>query len=241
MESSYKLVVSIKAARLINENLEKISSAIGTRIIPIFIISSNPYHPVNTHSDTNVLKIDKTLFINANTRFYPEIPFNKYTVIKIPLGKKWPLSTLINIFISRKKVAILNPKTSSPLVKSLLEKKSFTFIHTKQSYAACSCIEIGDTIVTSDKGIYKTLRKKGIPTQLFSSNIKLPGPINTKIHTGFIGGACFSWQNNTLFSFGYSKELQKICSEYNLKYIPLQFHNVKMNNVIYDFGGGVFI
>ncbi|QZY56291.1 DUF6873 family GME fold protein [Crassaminicella profunda] len=81
--------------------------------------------------------------------------------------------------------AIHNLKYTDKSTLKLLEENQIELIHVKQGYSKCSiCIVNERAIITSDRGIAKTVEKYGIdPLVIAPGYIDLPG-----IEYGFIGG-----------------------------------------------------
>jgi hypothetical protein len=86
-----------------------------------------------------------------------------------------------------------NTRVSASEVLSSHEKH----IHCNQAYTRCSSIQVGDSILTSDKGIENILKKENIPVFYISSEkVILKGFAH-----GFFGGCC-GITGNTFFICG---------------------------------------
>lgn len=73
-------------------------------------------------------------------------------------------------------------------IKEAMDRMGIEAVHVAQGYAKCSILPVdGNSIVTSDKGIARAARKKGLDVLMLECGdfIRLPG-----LDYGFIGGAC---------------------------------------------------
>ena len=97
---------------------------------------------------------------------------------------------------------IHNLKYTDPAVLGEVEKRKLHKINIKQGYSKCSILPVADdAIITSDKGIFKTLSSYGIKVLLIRE-----GGIELKDKPyGFIGGASGSVEGDILFFGDVSK------------------------------------
>ncbi|MDD7794004.1 DUF6873 family GME fold protein [Clostridium sp. 'White wine YQ'] len=109
---------------------------------------------------------------------------------------------------------------------SLLDfSKDKVKINIKQGYAKCSTVILREkALITSDKGIYKTLIKYGFDILLLNpGDILLPG-----LNYGFIGGATGLLSSNKLGIFGdlsyynQGNEVLKFLKKYDIEPISLR-------------------
>lgn len=107
-------------------------------------------------------------------------------------GKKFPDTAYYNALYTSYGI-LHNTRLTTPEISRVHED----LIHCNQAYSRCNAIQAGDFIISSDKGIEKTLKHNNIPVIYVNpENIILPGFSN-----GFFGGCC-GIINNTLFVCG---------------------------------------
>jgi hypothetical protein len=115
------------------------------------------------------------------------------------LGAKYPETAFYNALYTSYGV-LHNTIVSDP---KILNSHQNT-IHCRQAYTRCNAIQIGNIIITSDRGIEKTLIQKNIPVfYVEPEGIVLQGFTN-----GFFGGCC-GVHENKLFICGSLKHLKK--------------------------------
>ncbi len=81
-----------------------------------------------------------------------------------------------------------NLKHTDVRIREYMDSMGIQAVHVAQGYAKCSVLPVdGNSIVTSDPGIAREARKKGLDVLLLEcgDSIRLPG-----LDHGFIGGAC---------------------------------------------------
>ncbi len=80
---------------------------------------------------------------------------------------------------------ICRPDSTSPSLLDFAVRQGYRIVPVKQGYSACSCIVTDDAVLTSDRGIVKSLERAEIPCRLLpAGGIVLPG-----YSCGFPGGA----------------------------------------------------
>ena len=99
------------------------------------------------------------------------------------IGKEYPCDILFNAFLHDGHIfGRLN--AISHCIREF-EGKGYTLHNVKQGYAACSCAEAGDGVITADKTLYRAFCECGIDALLIEN-----GDIALPFHDyGFIGGA----------------------------------------------------
>jgi hypothetical protein len=147
------------------------------------------------------------------------------------LGKAYPQTAIYNALYTS--YGVLHNTTLS-------DKKVFAShpqtIHCGQAYTRCNAIQVGKTILTSDKGIKKALEMKKIPSVYIDpSGILLPG-----FKHGFFGGCC-GISGRTLFVCGnldYLSEKHQITNVAEQDNYEIQ---ELYNGPLVDVGGIFFI
>ncbi|MFP4287663.1 MAG: DUF6873 family GME fold protein [Bacteroidales bacterium] len=146
-----------------------------------------------------------------------------------PVGRDYPYSSYYNALQTSYGLLHNTHFTET----SLLENVTKT-IHCRQGYTRCNAIEIGKTVLTSDKGIMKTLVKHDIPVIYTNPrDIILPGFKN-----GFWGGCCGIF-NQQLFVCGQldhlenASQIRELLNMEGIKIIELY------DGKLFD-GGGIF-
>lgn len=190
------------------------------------------------HSDIQCLKIMDTIFTLKNC--------NKLTTKLRNLGLKvietnckakanYPYNVLLNcIFIGNK---LFGKKTAIDInVVNFCKEKNIDIVNVNQGYAKCSTAVIDDKFITADTGIYKTLTLNGFDGLLISQGqIRLNG-----VDYGFIGGCCFSDEQNVYFTGDITlhsdyEAIKSFCKNINRNIICLS------NEKLYDIGGFILL
>ncbi|MDO5719076.1 MAG: hypothetical protein Q4P34_08835 [Tissierellia bacterium] len=179
--------------------------------------------PVADHPDMSIHPVRKDLFVidpMVYDYYYEKLSPYRIEIIKASknLGERYPHDCRLNI--SRIKNYYIHNSYSDPLLSNLFELESFKKIEVKQGYCKCSTLIINcDTIVTSDKGIYKSLLKNNINSFLIPPGfIKLEG-----YEYGFIGGVGGLIGSKRLFLSGdpneflYGNDLINILNKYSIE------------------------
>ncbi|MBL4931084.1 DUF6873 family GME fold protein [Clostridium paridis] len=138
------------------------------------------------------------------------------------IGSKYPENISLNAIVL-KSYLIHNLKYTD---SSLLDfSKDKVKINIKQGYAKCSTVTLREkALITSDKGIYKTLIEYGFDILLLNpGDILLPG-----LNYGFIGGSTGLLSSNKLGIFGdlsyynQGNEVIKFLKKYDIEPISLR-------------------
>lgn len=95
--------------------------------------------------------------------------------------------------------AVCSIKHTDEILLDNLVKRNVKIIDTKQGYSKCSiCVVDSSSVITSDKGLYKTLTGYGVDVLLIT-----PGHIGLfELSHGFIGGASGSVSHNEIAFYG---------------------------------------
>ena len=210
--------------------LEEIKKLHKLNLNPIIVPKNNIlYEAINGHVDIQLNIINKnsrTVIIekSISNNFIKELEHNniKYIFSQKKLKNTYPDNIFLNALIL-KDYFIHNIKyTDENLLKNMENKK---IINVKQGYTKCSVLPIRDNaIITSDKGIYNSLKNENLDILLLPpKDILLPS-----LDYGFIGGAGGMINENTLALFGelnnykYGNEVYKFLYKYDVKPVSLR-------------------
>ena len=187
------------------------------------------YDAINGHVDIQLNIIDKE---NKHIIIQKNIPKDfldilklsgiKYTLSKEALGKKYPKNIILNALIIEEFFIHNLNYTDANLIENQENKIK---INVKQGYTKCSVLPIGNNaLITSDKGIYKTLIKGNMDVLLIPpGDILLPS-----LDYGFIGGTGGMISKNKLAFFGelehycFGNDIYKFLYKYDIEAIPLK-------------------
>ena len=190
---------------------------------------SNVYEAINGHPDIqlNILKsndADIIIHKNMDAAFQKTLKTNniKYIVSKNALSNTYPYDILLNSLILNNSFIHNIKYTDANLLKTQNGKN---FISVSQGYTKCSILPVNEkALITSDMGIYKTLRKYDFDVLLVSPHdIVLP-----HLNYGFIGGTGGMIGSNTMAFFGdleyycCGKDILKFLYKYDVKPVYLQ-------------------
>jgi len=183
-------------------------------IIPL-LVPDNPFVDprVSGHADLSVLHLGANKMVLAKYLKGSGLE-QKLAELGIEIffsnenqSSKYPFDSGLNVCACGKNF-IYNPKTiDESIVDFLTNCERIKHIEVKQGYTKCSvCILDENAIITADKGIHKRVREAGIDSLLIKPGyIDLPG-----YDCGFIGGASFKLDNNTIaFSGNLDKHPDK--------------------------------
>ncbi len=173
------------------------------------------YEAVSGHPDIFLFQTPGKLIVAPNLPEYYKSVLEKNNIKYIegnsPVGKKYPATAHYNALFTKHGI-LFNSKVADVAIKSLDNK----FIHCNQAYVRCNAIEAGKYILTSDKGIEKTLLNMSLAVLYVNpEKIVLPGH-----KYGFFGGCC-----------GIRKNKFFVCG--SLKYLD---DGQKVNNILYGEG-----
>ncbi|MBD7910099.1 MULTISPECIES: DUF6873 family GME fold protein [Clostridium] len=209
---------------------EEINNLIKHKLTPIIIPKCiEVYDAIDGHVDIqlNILnKEEKTVIIqkNINKSFLTTLSSNniKYILSEKSLGSLYPNDIGLNALITEKYFIHNINFTDKNLLESQLTKK---IINVKQGYTKCSILPIKDDVfITSDKGIFNSLKDEEIDVLLIPEGDILLPPLNY----GFIGGIGGMISENKLGLFGelnnynYGDEVYKFLYKYDIEPISLK-------------------
>ncbi|HFD2029009.1 TPA: DUF6873 family GME fold protein [Clostridium perfringens] len=188
------------------------------------------YNAIDGHPDIqiNILN-ENTLLLakDSSEELFNCVP-KDLNIIKSSynLEDKYPGNVILNA-VNLKNDFIHNLKfTDSKLIESV---KGKNLINIKQGYSKCSIAVVSEkALITSDKGIYKTLKPHGFDILLIpSGDISLPG-----LDYGFIGGTCGLISKNQMAFFGnlenhsYGNHIKNFLLKYDVE--PIYLSNGKL-------------
>jgi len=183
------------------------------------------------HADLAVLTYQNEVYLsgtaNKLSTIFRELGFAEKCV---DLGSEYPKDSILNAcvmgehIIHNKKISVLSDRAG--------------FIHVNQGYAKCNiCPVTENALITSDEGIAKACRAKGIDVLLIAAGyIDLDG-----FDTGFIGGASFKLGENLMAFTGDvmkhpdGKEILEFLSKFNIEAICLS------DDRLFDIGSAILL
>lgn len=193
------------------EKLKKYGKVVKTKS------NKNILKGLDSHTDILVhpLPNGDLLVDRDNLEYYKNIFPDKNIIHSASiLSKKYPKDILLNAF-SFKNYFIHNLKFTDKVLLDYYKNSGYELINIKQGYAKCSCLVTEDFIITSDGGIYESL-KDFIPIyKIDHGQIKLQN-----FNYGFIGGATGVLGKKIFFTGDFShhsshEEILKIIKKYN--------------------------
>ncbi|MHC5098598.1 DUF6873 family GME fold protein [Peptoniphilus genitalis] len=172
---------------------------------------------LDTHPDILVhpLPSGDLVVDRDNFDYYKEI-FGDKNIIPShsSLSGKYPGDILLNAF-AFKKIFIHNLKHTDQVILDYYKNRGYELVNIKQGYAKCSCLVTEDFVITSDGGIYESLRDLIPIYKIDHGQIKLQN-----FNYGFIGGATGALGKKIFFTGDFShhssyEEILKIINKYN--------------------------
>ena len=192
---------------------------------------------LDTHPDILVhpLPSGDLVVDRDNLEYYKEI-FKDKNVIpsSSKLSAKYPGDIHLNAF-AFKNFFIHNLKYTDQVILDYYKKAGYDLVNIKQGYAKCSCLVTHDFVMTSDGGIYETLKDLIPIYKIDHGGIKLQN-----FNYGFIGGATGVLGKKIFFTGDFShhssyEEILKIISNYDYEI------EILSDETIEDFGSIYFI
>ena len=137
------------------------------------------------HPDLSLFKLDdKTLLVDGSVFPYYREKIQGFKLIKGEVvSSKYPLDALYNL-VRFKNFYIHNNFTEKNIKKHFKDQK-IKHLLVNQGYSRCSIIPLKNKLITSDYGIYKSLRDKVDIELTQRDEIILDG-----FDQGFLGGTC---------------------------------------------------
>ncbi len=152
------------------------------------------------HPDLTIFNLDnKSLVIDKNmVDYYKKSIKNKDIISGQEVGNTYPKDSIYNVY-KASDYYIHNDYTENHIQKYMKEG-NYKHLYSKQGYSRCSIVPIADKILTSDYGIYKSLKNKIEVVLLKKERISLDGFAN-----GFLGGCCGFFEDTLLFNGNIEK------------------------------------
>lgn len=158
------------------------------------------YQEISSHVDIHICKIKDKIILEKT--FYDYMNNAEYIKGTSIVYEKYPEDIKYNACIVGNK-AIHNFKYTDSMILKILEENNFEIINVNQGYTKCSIAIIDEnSIITSDVGLYNTLRNTGLDILFldYSPNIKLLNNNKYSDKKGFIGGAISRIDDNIFIS-----------------------------------------
>ena len=213
------------------EKLKKYGEVVRTRA------NKNLLKGLDTHTDILVhpLPSGELVVDRDNFEYYKKIfPDKKILPSHSKLSKKYPKDVPLNAF-TFKNYFIHNLKFTDKLLLDYYKNSGYEMINIKQGYAKCSSLVTEDFIITSDGGIYESLRDFMPIYKIKHGEIRLQN-----FNYGFIGGASGVLGKKIFFTGDFShhssyEEILKIIKKYNYEI------EILSDETIEDYGSIYFI
>ena len=199
--------------------------------------NKNLLRGLDTHTDILVhpLPSGELVVDRDNFGYYKKIlPDKKILPSHSSLSKKYPKDVPLNAF-TFKNYFIHNLKFTDQVLLDYYKNSAYELIDIKQGYAKCSSLVTEDFIITSDGGIYESLRDFIPIYKIKHGEIRLQN-----FNYGFIGGASGVLDKKIFFTGDFShhssyEEILKIIKKYNYEI------EILSDETIEDFGSIYFI
>ncbi|MDU3087423.1 MAG: hypothetical protein E6705_05855 [Peptoniphilus harei] len=213
------------------EKLKKYGEVIRTKA------NKNVLKGLDTHPDILVhpLSSGDLVVYRDNIEYYKEI-FKDKNVIpsSSKLSAKYPGDIHLNAFVF-KNFFIHNLKHTDQVILDYYKNRGYDLVNIKQGYAKCSCLVTHDFVITSDGGIYESLKDLIPIYKIDHEQIKLQN-----FNYGFIGGASGVLGKKIFFTGDFShhsshEEILKIINKYDYEI------EILTKDQIEDFGSIYFI
>ena len=185
----------------------------------------------NDHVDLSILKIDDDIYIESSVYDYYAEYLSGFNFEKVDISNFKNGEMVLNI-AKNKKHFFHNEKFTT---KEIFEKLKLNrkYIKINQGYSNCSMICFENHIITSDKGVYKTLKLENINVELVTTD----GIVLNGYKNGFIGGTCGFVSDDILLFYGDVTKyrdydiIKRIADEENVKIL------YPKDEVFVDLGG----
>ncbi|ACV29387.1 Uncharacterised protein [Anaerococcus prevotii] len=197
------------------------------------IDNPNLYKRIGDHPDLSLFVLDSENIILAEEvySYYKDKLPGKNLIKGSSTSKKYPRDSIYNL-LTFEDFYIHNDFTEENIERSLKER-NYKHLFVKQGYSRCSIIPLRESLLTSDYGIYKSLRNKVNIILLDNDKIELDG-----FDQGFIGGTCGLVQDKLIFTGDISRHksfelIKKACDRENIKIIYPETPLVDIGSLIW--------
>ena len=213
------------------EKLKSYGKVVRTRA------NKNLLRGLDTHPDilTHPLPSGEIVVDRDNFEYYKKIfPDKKILPSHSILSKEYPKDVSLNAF-TFKNYFIHKLKFTDKVLLDYYKNSGYEMIDIKQGYGKCSSLVTEDFIITSDGGIYESLRDFIPIYKIKHGEIRLQN-----FNYGFIGGATGVLGKKIFFTGDFShhsshEEILKIIKKYNYEI------EILSKDQIEDFGSIYFI
>ena len=199
--------------------------------------NKNLLRGLDSHTDILVhpLPSGELIVDRDNLEYYKKIFADKKILPShSSLSKKYPKDVPLNAF-TFKNYFIHNLKFTDQVLLDYYKNSGYQMIDSKQGYGKCSSLVTEDFIITSDGGIYESLRDSIPIYKINHGEIRLQN-----FNYGFIGGASGALGKKIFFTGDFShhsshEEILKIIKKYNYEI------EILSKDPIEDYGSIFFI
>ena len=152
-------------------------------------------HRIADHPDLSIFALDddNVLIDESIISYYQAKVTGKNFFAGESVGTLYPHDSIYNVY--KGSDFYLHNDTTEKNIRAFMDDNGFSHYHIKQGYTRCSIVPMGDKILTSDYGIYKSLKDKINIVLLKEESIALDGFAN-----GFLGGTCGLFDNTLIFN-----------------------------------------
>jgi len=163
------------------------------KFIP-FMTRGITYEAVSGHPDLFFCSFQKQLIVAPNLpdQYMVLLKNNGIDFVKgtKPVGKSYPEIARYNVVISDKYL-IHNNKYTDNSIRQIFQNREW--LPVRQGYTRCNLMALSSELfITSDKGIFKELKKKQLDVHYFSTE----GILLEGFKHGFLGGCLGFWKNS---------------------------------------------
>lgn len=213
------------------EKLKKYGEVIRTKA------NKNVLEGLDTHPDILVHPLPNSDIVvdRDNLEYYKEIFKDKKIISShSSVAAKYPSDIHLNAF-TFKNFFVHNLKHTDQVILDYYKNRGYQLVNIKQGYAKCSCLVTDDFVITSDGGIYESLKDLIPIYKIDHGQIKLQN-----FNYGFIGGASGVLGKKIFFTGDFShhsshEEILKIINKYDYEI------EILSKDPIEDYGSIYFI
>lgn len=187
---------------------------------------------IDDHPDLSLFKlIEDTIIVDEGVYDYYKEKLVGHNVIKgEKVREKYPRDSIYNI-VRLKDYYIHNDITERNIEKYFKENR-VNHLKVKQGYTRCSIIPLKNILITSDYGIYKTLREKIAIKLVDNDEVILDG-----FTQGFLGGTCGLVGNKLIFTGDITRHraypvIKGLCDRENIDIIYPETNLVDLGSII---------